>query len=876
MIEENSNAIDVGTLSVRAATSSVTFSVSNTVDWSIVNRTTLQRNAGRPINFETLPNNNKTISVEVVAKSLEIGAITETVEISVTDINEPATHVTISNLTVAENDVGALIGLLSADDPDANQVLTFAIQNAGGTTGPLALATPNRVTVAPGTALDFEHPPTSLVFTATVKDQGLLGPASPTAFTITISDRNDPTIVSTWIPTKPLSIAQADAPTRLASPGIEVFSDEDAAPAFRDFNNKHLKLSVTLPNSGLSDQFIVLDAAGAALPQSTDQVVIAGRPFTFSRRTFGQTREVDVITPATGTTLADLTEVLQRVAYQPDPAGLTSRADLSVVLALDGNPSQNRPLILNRANLAPRMNSVVPLTVKRFTQVAITPALLGITDDHLELGLTLSVDYPPANGDLLSGSPARILKANDLVEIVQSGTPATLKLDLIYVPRTSSAEEADTCFISLRDHGAVAGAGSGSFLSSGFTKLALTITQPDVPSISPVIIGATCSEGQAAAVSLIPGTATLKISGIADTSAISMGTWDLYVAYANLHPASGPAAASEQLLVVPPSGSAVIQEGSSFFLPTTTGSRRLIATTDGSLTGNGQALLVHFTPEATGADAVQLARSLAYRDASNRFRIGSETRNLFLGFIAKGASLGPQVDGVTRLISSSQVTITRIGVDDPPHFLVGPAITIATTAAAQIRGTSVMVDPDTAAVSSFSLIDSGGRILTGQPLTAGATVDAPDGFRLTIPWILPATTTPQDRRSFTLTATIGGRSLSQLITVVPLATPDGSFAIVSDAPLALIKTPPGSEPLRRRIRLERDGKPVSGATFYLVGEIPQGLTLDAAGAALVYDLATMPTATYRFSLLAAMGVGEALVSVEQPTVLRVIAGTAAN
>ena len=278
-----------------------------------------------------------------------------------------------------------------------------------------------------------------------------------------------------------------------------------------------------------------------------------------------------------------------------------------------------------------------------------------------------------------------------------------------------------------------------------------------------------------------------------------------------------------------------------------------------------------------------MAKALAYRDTSIRIAVASQPRALFLGFINNTDEVGPPIAGVTRAIANTLVTITRIGSDDAPVFVPGPAIAIVTSTREPIHGTSVIIDPDTAALSSLTLLDSGGQPAAGQPPVAQTLViDTPSGYSLTVPWTIPATATPQVPRSFTLTVVMGGRTLSQLISVVPLTVPDRSFAIISDAPLALVITALGSAPLRRQIRLERNGAVVDavagGATFYLIGDVPTGLSLDATSASLVYDLAIMPVGIHRYSLLAAMTVNGQVLSVEQPTVLRVLASpiSAAN
>ena len=72
---------------------------------------------------------NESVSVTVTATDESGLSTEETFEIAVGDVNEAPTGLNVSNDTIAENDPGAVVATLSANDPDAGDSAAFAIVN---------------------------------------------------------------------------------------------------------------------------------------------------------------------------------------------------------------------------------------------------------------------------------------------------------------------------------------------------------------------------------------------------------------------------------------------------------------------------------------------------------------------------------------------------------------------------------------------------------------------------------------------------------------------------------------------------------------------------------------------------------------------------
>src|SRR5207248_2797658 len=109
-------------------------------------------------------------------------SITRPFTITVTNVNEAPTALTLSNSSVAENAAGAAIGTLTVTDPDAGDTHTLAVSDSRfevvGST----------LKLKAGVALDYEAEPT-VALTVTATDAG--GLSITRSFTITITNVNE-------------------------------------------------------------------------------------------------------------------------------------------------------------------------------------------------------------------------------------------------------------------------------------------------------------------------------------------------------------------------------------------------------------------------------------------------------------------------------------------------------------------------------------------------------------------------------------------------------------------------------------------------------------------------------------------------------------
>ncbi|HSF98930.1 MAG TPA: Ig-like domain-containing protein, partial [Ornithinibacter sp.] len=113
--------------------------------------------------------------------------------ITVTDVNESPTDITLSNSSVNENEPsGAAVGTLGGTDPDAGQTLTYAVVTAGcgGTYPGGASFTADGTALETTASLNHEVTPTIGVCVR-VTDSGTPGLTFDKTFVITVIDVND-------------------------------------------------------------------------------------------------------------------------------------------------------------------------------------------------------------------------------------------------------------------------------------------------------------------------------------------------------------------------------------------------------------------------------------------------------------------------------------------------------------------------------------------------------------------------------------------------------------------------------------------------------------------------------------------------------------
>ena len=132
--------------------------------------------AGVELNFEGTPTSYPgTITVFDTAGNSRLASFT----ITITNVNEAPTDITLSASTVSENSApGTVIGTFTGVDPDAGPTFTYALTNDGGGRFKLVGAV-----LQVNANIDFETTPTIQV-TVMVTDQGAL--SFTKSFTITI------------------------------------------------------------------------------------------------------------------------------------------------------------------------------------------------------------------------------------------------------------------------------------------------------------------------------------------------------------------------------------------------------------------------------------------------------------------------------------------------------------------------------------------------------------------------------------------------------------------------------------------------------------------------------------------------------------------
>jgi hypothetical protein len=86
----------------------------------------LRLRSGVSLNYETTP----TVDMTLRATDAQGLSVERSVRVSVTNVNEAPTNLTLSASTVAENAAGAVIGRVTATDPDAGSTLTYSVSDS--------------------------------------------------------------------------------------------------------------------------------------------------------------------------------------------------------------------------------------------------------------------------------------------------------------------------------------------------------------------------------------------------------------------------------------------------------------------------------------------------------------------------------------------------------------------------------------------------------------------------------------------------------------------------------------------------------------------------------------------------------------------------
>jgi hypothetical protein len=139
---------------------------------------TLKLKAGVSLNYETEPS----VSVTVTAKDTGGNQYSKAFTVSVTDVNEAQTGMSLSASKVAENASGATIGTLTTTDPDAGDSQSYTVSDSRFE------VVNSTLKLKAGVSLNYETEP-SVNVTVTATDTG--GNQYSKAFTVNVTDVNE-------------------------------------------------------------------------------------------------------------------------------------------------------------------------------------------------------------------------------------------------------------------------------------------------------------------------------------------------------------------------------------------------------------------------------------------------------------------------------------------------------------------------------------------------------------------------------------------------------------------------------------------------------------------------------------------------------------
>lgn len=118
-------------------------------------------------------------------------------QVTVTDVNEAPTDISLTNASVPENEpAGTVVGALSASDPDAGQTHTFVVvtSGCGGTYAAGTSFAVNSGSLVTAAALDYEGE-SSYTVCVRVTDSGSLALSLDEVFVITVTNVNEAPVV---------------------------------------------------------------------------------------------------------------------------------------------------------------------------------------------------------------------------------------------------------------------------------------------------------------------------------------------------------------------------------------------------------------------------------------------------------------------------------------------------------------------------------------------------------------------------------------------------------------------------------------------------------------------------------------------------------
>ncbi len=216
-------------------------------------------------NFEGVSNS---FTLNIQASDAAGNATIQTVTLNVTNVDEAPTSILLSNNIVAENAEGAVIAILSAIDPDANDSHTYTVDDVRFE------VVGDQLRLVAGQSLDFETEPTvNLVATATDRD----GLTYSKSFVLTVTDVVDETPPEVSIG-QSFSYAENQAAETVF--GTVIATDIIGVTGYR-FSATHTNLSADGYYSIATDGQVSLTADGAAAGKASNDFETAPNSFTY-------------------------------------------------------------------------------------------------------------------------------------------------------------------------------------------------------------------------------------------------------------------------------------------------------------------------------------------------------------------------------------------------------------------------------------------------------------------------------------------------------------------------------------------------------------------------------------------------------------------
>jgi len=211
--------------------------------------------------FETFADNNTdgVYEVEVTADDGNTGTAVQTILVTVTNVNEAPTLVTLSTSSIDENtdtSTGTTVGSLTTSDPDSADTATYTIN--GGTDAGVFTISGSELIITDG-VLDFE---TQASYSGTVQVSDTAGLTHDQTFTITVNDLNEaPTFDSAAMTAATEDLAYSYTISTSDIDGDPLTINATTLPtwmSFTDNGNGTASLTGTPTNAEVGDHAVVL------------------------------------------------------------------------------------------------------------------------------------------------------------------------------------------------------------------------------------------------------------------------------------------------------------------------------------------------------------------------------------------------------------------------------------------------------------------------------------------------------------------------------------------------------------------------------------------------------------------------------------------